>query len=489
MQNACIALAAILLLSACDEKEMCFPQKPAQTAASIRPTNNRPRPLPPRNVTIVFDRSWGMAGFIRRRTDGPMQPPVGEFHSVVSALPAQFTSLYAVQLPDETNPTAEARHVSIQDMADERSFTCDHRGCAGFSANAFLYRFLARARGQGPSVGDSLKLSEEMDTVVVLLTDLQPDVEPGNKQGSRMGYIQKELKTVVGSLGLTVGIVPVPARFYGTVWDTEAASDPVLLAGNQRQPFFFVPIGREDQVRWTLERLKLAIKDGTGQPALKDYLFRRTPEQPTSVGFELTLPKTEKLETPSVEFAAPPPSQDDFSKTLNGSYLVVNRSSALQHPTQLTASSTVPGFEVQVSQTSNPKIWQYIGGSYTAADCGKRWHDVSDTATALAVAPANDTNGNLNAALGQATIQDLNVGAIYYVEEAIEYQFSPKAESPPDWVQKWNAEPRQAFPDKPKDGNIAFGVNSLKRLFDETRAAEASQPRQATLRYAIEIRK
>jgi hypothetical protein len=169
-------------------------------------------------------------------------------------------------------PLAPPRIDRIESIAQELAFDCDqmHR-CADYESRSFLYTFLPRTEKPDPNLPPDMVLDEKSENVLLLVTDLQPDVDqkPGDSK-PRMDFVQDAFADLVRRRHLSIGVLPVSARFYGWVWDTgatDAKATPVpmdLNRPNVKQPLFLLTIGREEQVRWVIQQLKETIPRALG---------------------------------------------------------------------------------------------------------------------------------------------------------------------------------------------------------------------------------
>jgi hypothetical protein len=404
-------------------------------------------------------------------------------------------------------PLELSRADHIETITQEHPFDCDqaHR-CADYESKSFLYTFLQRTEKGDQNLAPDMVLGDVAENVILLVTDLQPDVDkkPGDTK-ERMDFVQEEFADLVGRRHMSIGVLPVPARFYGWVWDTgatDARGAPMPIDLNKldvKQPLFLITIGREEQVRWVLQQLKTITQRAISARTLPEevvFTGRRPQIDQDPYHPDVSAPGKDEEDPLLVSLASLPPSE--LSEATAGRAFGVKRS-ALQHGETvikfaakgISLPSTLDSYSLVIEGQPKTSIWEYLSGWFANPECKKRWSDVTKALPFLGATFGPDGT-NLVITLTASDIAGMNPDATYYIEEKFDVHLQRDNKPLPGWVEGWdfdwtNEKDRRDSRSAKGPFDIALGVNKLSHLFQSTRESVIDEPHPVTLRYAIRL--
>jgi hypothetical protein len=375
---------------------------------------------------------------------------------------------------------------------------------------SYISSFIERARHDRLGIRHAHLAAASKD-LILLVTDLQPDIPPADAGSTT--YLNDAFEPLISEDHLAIGLLPVVSRFIGPVYDTGLLPaqtnrpDAPQLTADDHQPFFLIPIGQEEDVKWMLDNLK-QIRDATLPDSRSlDYVMfsGRVPELPREP-FQLQMTPEDDARPSAM------PAVDDTFRSATPVYLSMHRRSAgadtvLQYrPKPVSLATAALPYRIHIDDPPAPaKVWVYLGGPSGARVCRQRWTEVTNaeifqTARVSAESETSDSAGDtapsgdtIRVTLSGTEKQRLLSHAVYYFEEVVTVSPMPGAARAPQWVRDWSLEPgittaqeRLSTRDK-RPGQVSVGVNSLVRLFNGMRTPRPDHPTSVPLRFAMSV--
>lgn len=487
-----LLLALLLFLTGCLEDPACLPESEssAPRPPELSTLAAAPKPTFTGRYLILLDRSAGMGGFVK--------DPQGRESAFVQALQRLPTVLRTAEgrqiefwgvgqkavpsppenLADRGSLGSYAVAVKCAPSALENTNKCR----TGFRGNGYLDHLLRSVGGDGAGpfrvgAGDML----------VLITDLQPDVPETSL--SDPGLVGTALRELVERKH-TVAILGVPSSFSGAVRDLpQPADEPPPVIVEKSQPFFFVLIGPEGQVRLAVQKLTPALEElvETDQRSLGKSPARAASQVLSHVFAPVDASTMDVVNlqiqpgvSKPVDYGLFAPDSTPAKLLAGKQYIVAARDlqDKMSSIRLVVASGVAPsteasglGLAVQIEPLEEkPRLFGFFRRSVGSPACEKQWAPVTEIGL-----QHNLTEEGLAWELKpQATIS-LVPNVLYYVEQKVRVRGKVSAVIPP-WATEWTISSGRKKDLESLAASRGFlGVGNLSTLFEILAQAQSGE--------------